>query len=72
MSRAAIHDMTPRDTQTSNDIDAILKGCTGAATILDELTLVRAALRLYLDGHDPADAVAIAAQALSLSISKFS
>jgi hypothetical protein len=62
--------MTPRDNTTRDDIDQILRECTGAATVLDELTLVRASLRLYLDGHDPADAVAMAAEALSLSLSK--
>jgi hypothetical protein len=69
-SRAAILTMIPRDNQTKKDIDVILHNCMGAATILDELTLIRTALRLYLDGHEPTDAVAKAAEALSLSISK--
>lgn len=70
MSRAAILTMTPRDKQTNIDIDAILQQCSGAATVLDELTLIRTAFRLYMEGDEPADAVAQAAAALSLSISK--
>lgn len=64
--------MTPRDIQTQLDIAEIIDETTGlgGSNFLDELTLLRVALRLYLDGYEPADAVAKACQMMSESLSK--
>ena len=64
--------MTPREIQTQLDIAHVIDETTGlcGGNYLDELTLLRVALRLYLDGHEPADAVAKACQMMSDSLSK--
>lgn len=64
--------MTPRDIQTQLDLAEIIDETTGlgGSNFLDELTLLRVALRLYLDGLAPADAVAKACQMMSDSLSK--
>lgn len=64
--------MAPRDIQTQLDIDQVIDETTGlcGGNFLDELTLLRVALRLYLDGLDPSDAVAKACQMMSDSLSK--
>lgn len=59
-----------RNIHLQNDLNEILDGCTGVGTILDELTLIRASLRAYMEGMDPADAVAWASQQLSDSLTK--
>jgi len=55
---------------TSSDITYIIDQCTGVGTLLDELTLLRTALRLYADGETAPDAVARASEMLSNSITK--
>lgn len=55
---------------TKNDIDQIIDGCTGVGNLLDELTLLRAALRAYTEGMAPDEAVAWACQQLSNSLTK--
>lgn len=60
----------PRDLKTQLDIEAIIDGCTGVGELMDELTLLRVSLRAYLEGKDPADAVAWACEQLSNSITK--
>ena len=64
--------MTPREIQTQLDIARIIDETTGlgGSNFLDELTLLRVALRLYLDGHTPADAVAKSCKMMSDSLSK--
>jgi hypothetical protein len=64
--------MAPRDIQIQLDIAEIIDGTTGlgGSNFLDELTLLRVALRLYLDGHEPDEAVARASQMMSDSLSK--
>jgi len=62
--------MTRRDPKQIDDIEAIIDQCTGVGGLLDELTLLRVSLRLYLEGHNPANAVARASQLLSDSITK--
>lgn len=64
--------MAARDIQIQLDIDQIIDDCTGVGSYLDELTLLRVALRAYLDGMDPSDAVAWACQLLSDSLTKTS
>jgi len=61
-----------RDFQTQLDIDQIINETTGlgGSNFLDELTLLRVALRLYLDGMDPTDAVAKACEMMSDSLAK--
>lgn len=54
---------------TSSDITYIIDQCTGG-TLLDELTVLRTALRLYADGETAADAVARASEMLSNSLTK--
>lgn len=58
--------MQQKDFQT--DLDYILTSVTGATTVLDELTLLRAALRYYAEGHSAEDSVAWAAHQISNSI----
>lgn len=62
--------LTMANSQTRLDIEQIIDGCTCVGTILDELTLLRVALRCYLEGMDPEDAVAWACEQLSNSLSK--
>lgn len=54
----------------ADDITYIIDQLTGTGSVLDELTLLRAALRLYADGSDARDAVAEACKMLSDSITK--
>jgi len=54
----------------ADDITYIIDQLTGIGSVLDELTLLRATLRLYAEGMDPADAVARACEMLSHSITK--
>lgn len=53
-------------------MNQIIDACTGVGELLDELTLLRCSIRLYLDGMDPEDAVAQACEMLSDSITKTS
>lgn len=64
--------MTMRDLQTQLDIDQIIDETTGlgGSNFMDELTLLRVSLRLYMGGMEPADAVAKACEMLSDSLSK--
>lgn len=55
-----------------SDLEIIIDGCTCVGSVLDELTLLRTALRLYDSGLDPADAVAKACEMLSDSLTKTS
>lgn len=55
---------------TSDDIPFIIDQLTGVGSVLDELTLLRASLRLYAEGMPAADAVARACEMLSDSITK--
>lgn len=50
------------------DLDHILTGATGAATPMDELTLLRIALRAYSEGMPALEALAWAAAQLSNSL----
>jgi hypothetical protein len=52
------------------DLDHIITACTGVGSVLDELTLLRAALRLYADGSSAEDAVAEACHMMSNSVTK--
>lgn len=54
----------------ANDITYIIDELTGIGSIMDELTLLRAAFRLYAEGMDARDAVARACEMLSHSITK--
>jgi hypothetical protein len=56
--------------QVKSDIEIILQQVTGAGSPQDELALLRASLRCYLEGMTPGDAVAWAAKELSKSISQ--
>lgn len=56
--------------QIHADINEILETSSEAGTVLDELTILRAALRAWMEGKPPADAVAWAAQQLSNAITK--
>jgi hypothetical protein len=58
------------DRQTRQDLDLLLRETVGAGTVLDELTLLRTALRLYCQGQDPGEAIAQAAHMLSDSLTK--
>lgn len=51
------------------DLRYLLDAATGAATVLDELTLLRASLRAYLDGMTAEAAAKWAAEQLSNSLS---
>lgn len=53
---------------TRADLDLILQRVTGAATTLDELGLLRMALRRYMEGHPADEAVAWAANEISKSL----
>ena len=53
------------------ELNTILQAVTGAATPGDELALLRVSLRKWAEGMPPAEAVAWAAENLSLSLSKF-
>lgn len=65
--------MTHIPEQVKRDLDQILRETLAtAATPLDELTLLRAATRRYLETGDPTDAVAWAAGRLSDSITSIS
>lgn len=55
---------------TSEDIPWIIDQCTGVGTLLDELTLLRTALKLYAEGMPRADAMARASQLLSNALTK--
>jgi hypothetical protein len=56
---------------TSDDIPFIIDQCTGVGTLLDELTLLRTALRLYAqEGMTAPDAVARASEMLSNALTK--
>lgn len=57
-----------RNIHTKNDIEQIIDGCTGVGSVLDELTLLRASLRAYLEGMTAEEAVAWACQELSNSL----
>lgn len=59
-----------RNLHLKNDIEEIIDGCTGAVTLMDELTLLRASLRAYLEGMTAAEAVAWASQQLSDSLTQ--
>jgi hypothetical protein len=59
-----------RDRQTSQDLDRLLRETVGTGTVLDELTLLRTALRLYCEGLEPGEAIAQAAHMLSDSLTK--
>lgn len=59
-----------RDVKTLDEIYSIIESCTGVGTLLDELTLLRVALKAYCNGAEPEDAVAWAAKHLSDIISK--
>lgn len=50
------------------DLDHILTGATGAATPLDELALLRIALRAYSEGMAAPDALAWAAEQISKTL----
>lgn len=60
------------DTQLKADLDHIIDSCTCVGSVLDELTLLRATLRLYADGSSAEDAVAEACHMMSDSITKHS
>jgi hypothetical protein len=53
------------------DLDHIITSCTCVGSVLDELTLLRAALRLYADGSSAEDAVAEACHMMSDSVTKY-
>jgi hypothetical protein len=55
---------------TSDDIHYIIDQLTCVGSIMDELTVLRVALRLYADGMNARDAVARACEMLSNSITK--
>jgi hypothetical protein len=55
---------------TGSDIHKIINATTCVGTLLDELTLLRVALRLYADGMTAEDAIAKACEMLSDSLSK--
>lgn len=56
---------------TSKDITYIIDSLTCVGSVLDELTLLRTALRLYAqDGMTAEDAVARACEMLSNSVTK--
>lgn len=53
-----------------NDIEFILENSMFAGTLLDELSLLRIALRAYLDGAEPGVAIAWAAGKISDTITQ--
>lgn len=57
---------------TGDQINQIIDQTTGIGELMDELTILRAALRLYAEGMNPTDAVARACEMLSNSITKHS
>jgi hypothetical protein len=59
----------PRDPHLQQDLEIILDQVRGC-TLLDELTLLRAAIRYYAEGHGASDSVAWAANELSAAITK--
>ena len=59
-----------KDPNLQRDIDLLLEQCLTAGSLTDELTLLRAALRLYAGGMSAEDALATAAKMLSDSITK--
>lgn len=59
-----------RDLQTLEDIYQIVESCTCVGSVLDELTMLRIALKAYCNGADPDEAVAWASKQLSDSITK--
>jgi hypothetical protein len=58
-----------QDPPVKKDLEYILDQVVGVSP-KDELTLLRAALRYYAEGHSAQDAVAWAANELSLSLTK--
>lgn len=58
------------DPQTKKDLQNLLSQTSGCQTPLDELALIRAALRRYLETGDAEEAVAWAARELSNSLSR--
>lgn len=58
------------DPQIKRDIQTILEKSTHCQTTLDELALLRIALRRYLETNDAEEAVAWAAREISTSLSK--
>jgi hypothetical protein len=65
-----MHNLPPARTQA--DLNRLLDLATGTGlSLLDELTLLRAALRRYLETGDPDEAVAWAAKEISNSVSNY-
>lgn len=58
------------DRNLRKDIELLLEQSLNASTVFDELTMLRASLRLYVDGNTAEDAAAGAAKLLSDSLSK--
>lgn len=68
MGREQRDTMATHSTATRQDIDRILQLVLGARTPTDELALLRAALRRYVETGDPEEAVAWAARHIANSI----
>lgn len=62
--------MTPKSLTTQIEIAEIIDLTTAVGTLMDEITLLRVSLRLYLDGYEPADAVAKAAEMMANSLTQ--
>ena len=56
--------------QVARDLDQLLTAALGCASPLDELSLLRVALRRYIQSGDPAEAVAWAAETLGAAFTR--
>lgn len=56
--------------QVREDLEYILLEVTTLPSLLDEVTLLRVALRRYMEGHPAEEAVAWAAQQLSNELAR--
>jgi hypothetical protein len=60
----------PANTKLQNDLDYILNQARGT-TLLDELAMIRAAIRRYAETGNAEDSVAWAAEQISNSVSNY-